>query len=1301
MRKNFLRTTMLVLAVIAAGAALADEPAKPSFLYDLTFKGQGESTYVDDVTIENLSKGTIVHVLGRNTLRLLDVPTGIESVKETATGDAKLMNGKVVFSTTGTGNASVTVYNLNGLMASSQSVAVDGGSYEVSLPSMLAQGIYIVRVQAPGLDKSFKYLAGVSQFAVNTVAETMEETFASEIEPIEPADLPSYAMAPDNSDIVEMLYEKGDVLRFTGQSGRMKTIVTNVPTLSHDIVFDFYDCTDAAGYTYAIVNAGGMLWMAEDLRYVGNSEVALMKNKDMWQQYDADKPMAVFKDFNDKNKDDVYYNFAAAKKALPEGWSLPTANEVEYVGEMLGGMKVAGQALKSQNGEWATAVNCVDSVSVSFKPCGYLNESGEFKGVDLDACHMTRTTKNSRPVIYEVKNADGAIHMDKEKGISSNRMAFHVRGCRPAPSAYNAIIESFKVDFFENSPAKAPQVLAPGMVSQPRRAPQVYDNGPVGSLFTRRNAGDFTMKNQSSYKPDEINNVYQHYWQEKYNDQGIFIDNLTDFNSTNKFEINKELDTKHNRCVRKAVAQRLANGLSRPIVVWFDKDFEWENRESILGQTAPIKLDIYGDKSENFEYKKEMELSQEYSFPNSAFLSDYEKVYYLNDNNKFYYQNMYMCRFLFTYQEYCAQRMDVSTGDIDGDQNEEILIALGSKLVMLNGSDLSEMGYVNVGGWALQVFTIGDANNDGINDIIQHECGGYTEKANTVRIYYGSKEKNCWEKLKANPNNYDVQFNVDYGEFVDVKVGDVTGDGKNNIVVYSSQKLAPYVDTNTISPESKIYVYNIDDRNNAARYKTIVEEADEFLHHRGVKLVNFRGMGYPLDIVGTRKIFSFNGSDFIESAELTKFERYYHWAYRNDEDKEALDECYYPRDAMVVGDFLGNGTEQLAYLCMHVTNGRNDEYYMCGHGYTKAKVMYYEDGQFKKKEWGSYSDVSFSVIGNHTKDKYIGYKQWFVSWPYMTSLLGEQLSVMKYKGRDQNISEPRIYALLAAPPYFDGYEYEDSPGTSWGKSTRTGVSKSSGSSNSASLILGFEYDISFFGVKLGGIDFETEFKSQWSNSTEETTTTSYSIDYTTFTQDAVVMEVTPFDTYTYEIISSPNPDDLGGLVTASIPYEPRTLVMSLADYTRLRADNKEIPDLRNVFTHTVGEPFTYPYDKSAFPGNALWGQGSADKLNGTGSGGKTSIGIELDSETAETSEFNFDMDVQLVASAGNVKAGAGYGHGESKSTTHTEGEGFAIGADVVDPHGYADLPAFRWNVCWYKQKLKGQTFPVVNYLVKK
>ncbi|MCF0203942.1 MAG: hypothetical protein HUK12_01330, partial [Muribaculaceae bacterium] len=95
MRKNFLRTTMLVLAVIAAGAALADEPAKPSFLYDLTFKGQGESTYVDDVTIENLSKGTIVHVLGRNTLRLLDVPTGIESVKETATGDAKLMNGKV------------------------------------------------------------------------------------------------------------------------------------------------------------------------------------------------------------------------------------------------------------------------------------------------------------------------------------------------------------------------------------------------------------------------------------------------------------------------------------------------------------------------------------------------------------------------------------------------------------------------------------------------------------------------------------------------------------------------------------------------------------------------------------------------------------------------------------------------------------------------------------------------------------------------------------------------------------------------------------------------------------------------------------------------------------------------------------------------------------------------------------------------------------------------------------------------------------------------------------------------------
>ena len=65
MRKNFLRTTMLALAVMASGAALAAEPVKPSFVYDLTFKGQGESTNVDEVIVENLSKGTTVHVLGR------------------------------------------------------------------------------------------------------------------------------------------------------------------------------------------------------------------------------------------------------------------------------------------------------------------------------------------------------------------------------------------------------------------------------------------------------------------------------------------------------------------------------------------------------------------------------------------------------------------------------------------------------------------------------------------------------------------------------------------------------------------------------------------------------------------------------------------------------------------------------------------------------------------------------------------------------------------------------------------------------------------------------------------------------------------------------------------------------------------------------------------------------------------------------------------------------------------------------------------------------------------------------------
>lgn len=326
-------------------------------------------------------------------------------------------------------------------------------------------------------------------------------------------------------------------------------------------------------------------------------------------------------------------------------------------------------------------------------------------------------------------------------------------------------------------------------------------------------------------------------------------------------------------------------------------------------------------------------------------------------------------------------------------------------------------------------------------------------------------------------------------------------------------------------------------------------------------------------------------------------------------------------------------------------------------------------------------------------------------YPYVVAVSSEE-SIKTYECIEEmtTMTEPRIYAVLAAPPFFEGYEYEDSPSTSWGKTSSQATGGGFASSNIASLILGFEQDITIFGHKIGGVDFETHIGYDYTFSDEEEITTEYGIEYTTFTQDAVVLQFTPFTTYTYKCTRSDNPDELDGLFTISLPDKPRNMVLSMDDYVLLRADNPNIPDLRKVFTHTMGNPFTYPSSPDDFKpnygkGGVLWANGDSSKMVDAGSGGKIALSITITEETTSTSEHSFELDVELVGNLAGIKAGFGYGNGETWSTSHTEGVGHSVTGEVLGPKQLGEVPNFRWNICKYNYKLNNQEFPVVNYMV--
>lgn len=83
-----------------------------------------------------------------------------------------------------------------------------------------------------------------------------------------------------------MKYNEGDRLLFRAYSGSFSTYISDQPTNSKNIQFDFYACTDASGNHYPVVVLGKKVWMAENLRtshFQNNQSIPRYDANDHWK----------------------------------------------------------------------------------------------------------------------------------------------------------------------------------------------------------------------------------------------------------------------------------------------------------------------------------------------------------------------------------------------------------------------------------------------------------------------------------------------------------------------------------------------------------------------------------------------------------------------------------------------------------------------------------------------------------------------------------------------------------------------------------------------------------------------------------------------------------------------------------------------------------------------------------------------------------------------------------------------------------------------------------------------------------
>ena len=152
----------------------------------------------------------------------------------------------------------------------------------------------------------------------------------------------------------------------------------------------------------------------------------------------------------------------------------------------------------------------------------------------------------------------------------------------------------------------------------------------------------------------------------------------------------------------------------------------------------------------------------------------------------------------------------------------------------------------------------------------------------------------------------------------------------------------------------------------------------------------------------------------------------------------------------------------------------------------------------------------------------------------------------QYSGKSYVYSDPTILSVLQAAPWFSELgTWSDFQGsTSYGLTQSYEMTKTTG--NSVSWGAGFAMDSdSGIGAKIA---LQTGYAGDWSESFEESISTSYTATFAAGPYDSVVLHRTPIFTYSYDVWDGENKVWKVNSMGLAVPQEPSYVQMSVDDY---------------------------------------------------------------------------------------------------------------------------------------------------------
>ncbi|WP_290766425.1 fibrobacter succinogenes major paralogous domain-containing protein [Fibrobacter sp. UBA4297] len=158
------------------------------------------------------------------------------------------------------------------------------------------------------------------------------------------------------------------------------------------------------GQIYKTVKIGDQIWMAENLNFEVDSSYCYNDSAKYCTKYGR------------------LYSWAAANRACPDGWHLPTIDEFETLFATVGKQSIAGKKLKSTSG-WNNDGNGTDDFGFTALPAGIRYGKDKYYNYEGHHANFWSSIKNGSDsaeyvnMFYDYDNARQLVH-DKNDGMS-------------------------------------------------------------------------------------------------------------------------------------------------------------------------------------------------------------------------------------------------------------------------------------------------------------------------------------------------------------------------------------------------------------------------------------------------------------------------------------------------------------------------------------------------------------------------------------------------------------------------------------------------------------------------------------------------------------------------------------------------------------------------------------------------------------------------------------------------------------------------------------------------------------------